>query len=142
MKTFKNFLTEMEDPRADINIPYKTPEDIAKIMRDRGSDSDASPKEAPKKRSKAEENELGKERAKKRRENVELERNTSGEMTMDQVGKLLGISKQRVDQIEKDALDKILKGIETLRTDPSMQQAWHDVNRPKTKTRRIGPSGD
>jgi len=141
MKTFLQYIAEQsEDPRADINIPYKTPEDISRIMRDRGGES-SEPGPSPRKKqtrsdkSKAARVKYEKE-AKEKRESgiIKGEVNTTGEMTMRDVAKQMGVHHSLIGQIEDSAFKKLMAGINQMQSDPAMLQAWLDVN----KSRNVG----
>jgi len=142
MKTFIQYLIESEsDPRADINIPYKIPDDIKAAMASRGAES-SEPGPSPRKIKSAEE--IKKERRqrfnaqtrKNREKRTDTKVNREGSMTMAEVGKRMGLSKQMIDVIEKGAFEKIQTAMATLASDPSMQQAWADINKPNPNPNR------
>jgi hypothetical protein len=143
MKTFKEYLIESEnDPRADINIPYKTPEDIRQIMTNRGWESD-EPGPPPKKKKTRQDlaniqNEKNRKASKERRESgiITGQVNTTGEMSMRDIAKQLGVHPSLVGQIENSAFKKLLAGIQNMQNDPSMLQAWYDVNVSRNRGNR------
>jgi cell pole-organizing protein PopZ len=137
MKRFIEFINEEYDIRADINVPYKTPEDIAKIMgMGNAGDSDAPGPAPRKKRTSSEINQKRREKNKVRAQESSTDmRNNSGDMTLRDIGKKFGVSHEAIAKSERSAFDKIAKAMEELKADPSMMQAWTDVNRPRSKNR-------
>lgn len=152
MKSFKTYILESEDydPRADINVPYKTPRDIHAIMtgqsipQTKSEDSDEFEKEKREKKREIENKKSsikGKESTKKRRR----ERQREGELgfsTYRDIAKQLGVHHSTIENLENSALDKLAAGLASLKKDPGMLQAWYDVNRPSTKGMKKASGSD
>jgi DNA-directed RNA polymerase sigma subunit (sigma70/sigma32) len=141
MKTFLQYIAEQsEDSRADINIPYKTPEDISQIMSQRGGESSEPGSPAVQKMTRSEQNQKrNKTKRMKTRERKESgilsgQVNTAGKMTMRDIAKQMGVHHTLIGQIEDSAFKKLMAGINQMQSDPAMLQAWLDVN----KSRNVG----
>lgn len=142
MKTFLQYIVEEaeQDKRADINIPYKTPEDISKIMSSRGGESNEPGQPPRKKQTREEANAVAKQKDRKKSQErkesgiITGRANTTGEMTMRDIAKQLGVHHSLVGQIEDSAFKKLLAGLKTMQEDPAMIQAWYDAN----KSRNVG----